>query len=76
MFERTPQAMFGRVRTIVGAVAWAGMPFGGLLGGGFVALAGLVPALLACGALYLVATTLPGLRPEWKDMDRARHGDA
>ncbi|WP_129666266.1 MFS transporter [Phytoactinopolyspora endophytica] len=71
-FERVPPEMYGRVRTLVVAVAWSGMPFGGLVGGGLIALAGLSPALLLCGAVYLVTTTLPGLQKEWADMDRER----
>lgn len=70
LFERAPRAMFGRVRTLIGAIGFSGIPFGGLLGGGFVALAGLTPTLLACGALYFVTTTLPGLQKEWSEMDR------
>jgi MFS family permease len=74
MFERAPPAMFGRVRTLFSAIASSGLPFGGLLGGGLVAVAvaGLAPALLACGALYFAATTLPGLQKEWREMDRSR----
>jgi MFS family permease len=76
LFERTPPAMYGRVRTLTVAVAWSGIPFGGLVGAGLVALAGLSPALLVCGGAYLVTTTLPGLRKEWADMDREREAAA
>jgi MFS family permease len=72
LVERAPRAMFGRVRTLIGAIGFSGIPFGGLLGGGFVALAGLTPALFACGALYFATTTLPGLQKEWSEMDRDR----
>jgi MFS family permease len=44
--------------------------FGPLLA--LVAVVGLSPALLVCGAVYLVTTTLPGLRKEWADMERER----
>ncbi|WP_216853001.1 MFS transporter [Phytoactinopolyspora halotolerans] len=71
-FERVPPEMYGRVRTMVVAVAWSGMPFGGVVGGGLIALAGLSPALLICGAVYLITTTLPGLQKEWSEMDRKR----
>ncbi|HEY2060065.1 MAG TPA: MFS transporter [Amycolatopsis sp.] len=68
-FERAPQAMYGRIRTLLVAVAWSGIPFGGLAGGLLVARLGLSPALLACGAVYLLVTTipavLPGMRDEW-----------
>jgi MFS family permease len=72
MFERAPRAMFGRVRTLLAAIASSGLPFGGLLGGGLVAVAGLAPALFVCGAFYFAATTLPGFRKEWDEMDRSR----
>ena len=71
-FERAPREMYGRVRTVVVAMAWSGIPFGGLVGGGLVALLGLSPALLAVGAAYLVTTTLPAFQKEWGEMDRER----
>lgn len=71
-FERTPPEMYGRVRTLSVAVAWSGIPFGSLIGGGLVSLAGLPPALFAAGLVYLVTTTLPGLQKEWADMDNQR----
>ena len=74
LFERAPPAMFGRVRTLVGAVGAAGIPFGGLFGGAFVALAGLAPVLFVCGALYFATTMLPGLQREWSEMDQRRRG--
>lgn len=74
-YERTPRQMLGRVNALGDSVAWAGIPFGGLLGGALIALVGLGPTLLACGAVYLVATTLPGLQREWRDMDGRREVD-
>jgi MFS family permease len=71
-FERTPPEMYGRIRTISVAVAWSGIPFGSLIGGAFVSLAGLPPALLVAGVIYLITTTLPGLQKEWAEMDRER----
>jgi MFS family permease len=71
-FERTPPEMYGRVRTVTVAVAWSGIPFGPLIGGGLVTLAGLPPALLVAGVIYLVTTTLPGLQKEWAVMDHER----
>jgi MFS family permease len=72
MFERAPPTMFGRVKTLLTAVASSGLAFGGLLGGALVAVAGLAPALFACGVVYFAATTLPGLQKEWDEMDRSR----
>lgn len=72
MFERIPPRLLGTVRGLGTAFAWVGMPFGGLVGGWAVALAGAAPALLTGGAVYFLATLLPGLLPQWAAMDR--HG--
>lgn len=69
-FERIPPGLLGRVRTLGHALAWSGIPFGGVVGGGLIALVGLSPALLVLGGCYLVATTLPGLRKEWAELNR------
>ncbi|MFC5165608.1 MFS transporter [Nonomuraea angiospora] len=74
-YERVPRHLLGRVGALTGAVMWAGMPLGGLLGGAAVTAAGLAPVLLACGVVYALVTSLTGLRPEWREMDRLRgHG--
>lgn len=70
-FERIPAGLLGRVKTLGAALAWSGIPFGGLVAGGLIALAGLSPALLVLGGCYLVATMLPGLRKEWAELDRS-----
>ncbi|PZG88121.1 MFS transporter [Streptomyces sp. NTH33] len=69
-FERVPRRMLGRVNALGDSLAWAGIPLGGLMAGAAVAFAGLVPVLLACGAAYFLTTSLTGLRPEWREMDR------
>ncbi|GAA4636364.1 macrolide resistance MFS transporter Mrx(A) [Actinoallomurus vinaceus] len=71
-FERVPRHLLGRVRALGDSVAWAGIPLGGLIGGAAVASWGLVPVLLAGGAAYFLTTSLAGLRPEWREMDRRR----
>ncbi|WP_214323844.1 MFS transporter [Nonomuraea sediminis] len=71
-YERVPQQLFGRVNALKDALAWAGIPLGGLLGGAAVTAAGLSPVLLGCGAAYALTTNLAGLRPEWREMDRLR----
>ncbi|HEV7900123.1 MAG TPA: hypothetical protein VGP31_20000 [Planosporangium sp.] len=42
--------------------------------GVLVTATGLVPALLGCAGIYLLATTLPVLLPEWREMDTGRFG--
>ncbi|MFF4362092.1 MFS transporter [Streptomyces sp. NPDC001604] len=71
LFERVPRRMLGRVNALGDSLAWAGIPLGGLLAGAAVACFGLVPVLLACGTVYFLTTNLTGLRPEWREMDRA-----
>ncbi|MFJ6214233.1 MFS transporter [Streptomyces sp. NPDC092296] len=71
-FERVPRRLLGRVGALGDSLAWAGIPVGGLLAGAAVAAAGLAPVLLAVGAAYFLTTSLAGLRPEWREMDRLR----
>lgn len=71
LFERIPRRMPGRVKALTTSLAWAGMPLGGLIAGAAVAPAGLVPVLLGGGAVPFLTTNLAGLRPEWRQMDRA-----
>lgn len=72
ILERIPKDLLARVSSLTTAVAWAGMPFGGLIGGALIAGVGLAPAMLVCGAIYFLVTTLPGLQAEWKRMDERR----
>ena len=67
--ERTPRAMLGRVGALADSLAWAGIPFGGLIAGAAVAGLGLAPVMLATGAVYFVATTVPGFLSQWREMD-------
>ncbi|MFE7632922.1 MFS transporter [Kitasatospora sp. NPDC057518] len=72
LFERVPRHLLGRVHALGDSLAWAGIPLGGLVAGAAVATVGLIPSLIAAGALYFATTTLAGLRPEWREMDRLR----
>lgn len=72
LFERIPPAMVGRVIALVGALAWALMPFGGLYGGVLVEGIGVYLALGLTGALYMVATLVPATIPSFRQMNRAR----
>lgn len=69
IFERIPHGLVGRVTSMGSSLAWAGIPFGGLLGGGLISAAGLVPAFVICGLAYFCVTMLPGLQREWKQLN-------
>ena len=71
-FERVPRHLIGRVGSLADALAWAGLPIGGMVGGLAVTALGISPALGVAGAAYFVSTTVPGVRPEWGEMDQAR----
>ena len=78
LFERVPAELLGRVRTLGGSLAWAGIPFGGVIGGALIAAIGLSPALLVFGFVHLLAVVVPSFRPEWAEMRRrpTEHTDA
>ncbi len=69
-FERVPVRLQARVLGALGATAWAGIPFGALVGGALVDLLGLQGALVAAGCAYLVTTLAPFVFPVWREMDR------
>jgi MFS family permease len=68
--ERTPRHLLGRVSSLGASIAWAGMPLGGVAAALAIAALGLAPALAVAGSIYLLSTTLPGLLPQWRDMNR------
>lgn len=67
MIERIPKPFVGRVLSLIGALCWALMPFGGLLGGGLIAGLGLPVAMLVAGLAYLVFTLLPLARRSFRE---------
>ena len=69
-FERIPTHLQARVLGVVGALAWAGIPLGALLGGLAVGTIGLRPALWAAAGVYLVATLAPFVFPVCRQMER------
>lgn len=75
IFERIPRHLMGRVTSLSTSLCWAGIPFGGLVGGAAIAGFGLSPALLVLGGAYLLATMLPALQPAWREIDRSPDGD-
>jgi MFS family permease len=70
IYERIPPSMTGRVTSLNSALCWAGIPFGGLVGGGLVAWLGVAPALLTVGSAYALVTLSPLLLPRFRAMDR------
>ena len=66
IMEPIPPAMIGRASALVGALAWALIPFGGLVGGALVALVGLAPTLWLTGLAYFAATLLPLARRSFR----------
>lgn len=59
LYTRVPPQLQTRVFGVIGAITFAGIPVGSLLGGWSVALVGLRPALLLAGGLFLLATLIP-----------------
>ena len=68
-YERIPRALQARVIGALGAVATAGMPIGGLVGGFGVSRFGLHTAAIALGCAYLLTTLAPFVFTVWRQMD-------
>lgn len=68
MFERIPPALVGRVNSLIGALAWMLIPFGGLVGGALVTIFGLKAAFAIAGVAYLIATMLPLALPSFRSI--------
>jgi MFS family permease len=68
-YERVPEPLMARVQGLMTAVAWAGIPLGGLVGGWTIERLGLAGALLILGGLYLIVTLAPFVQPTWREMD-------
>jgi MFS family permease len=66
IIERIPPGMIGRATALVGAFAWALIPFGGLVGGALIAVIGLSPTLWVTGLAYFVAALLPLTRRSFR----------
>jgi MFS family permease len=59
IYKRIPADMLARVGGIITAVAFGGMPLGGIIGGASVEWLGLTNGILACTALYFCVTLAP-----------------
>lgn len=68
--ERVPEHMRGRVFGLVNAGAWAGVPFGALLGGITADTIGLSLAFGVSAVLYALATLTPLVGGPWRQMER------
>lgn len=68
--ERIPPHLMGRVNSLVMALAWSLLPFGGLIAGVLITGVGVAPALWIVGAVYVVATMWPTLMPAWAGIER------
>jgi MFS family permease len=69
-YERIPRHLQARVLGALGSLAWAGIPFGGLLAGVVVDLTGLSTALWIAAAIYFATTLAPFVFPVWRQMER------
>lgn len=68
--ERVPDHMRGRVFGLVNAGAWAGVPFGALLGGIAADTIGLSWAFGIIAVAYTVVTLSPLLGGSWRQMEK------
>ncbi|MEY9872561.1 MFS family permease [Streptacidiphilus sp. MAP12-33] len=71
IYERIPRELVGRVISVADAVSWAAVPLGGLLAGAALGAVALGPVAAVAGLAYCTATTLTGLRPQWRELDSA-----
>lgn len=71
-YERIPPELLARVFGAVGALAWAGIPLGGLIAGALVPLVGLSGAFAALAVIYFAATLAPFIGAAWRQMDDRR----
>jgi hypothetical protein len=65
-----PPELRARVLSAVNAIAWGGIPLGGLLGGWLAGTAGVAATLFGAGVIYLLVTLAPFVFPVWSAMDR------
>ncbi|WP_189601078.1 MFS transporter [Streptomyces lateritius] len=73
-YERVPDELRSRVSGVTTAGVLLTTPLGGLAAGQLIEWAGLATALLALGAVYLLATLAPAVFPSWREMDHPADG--
>lgn len=71
-YERIPVGMRGRIFGAIQAGAWIAMPLGVLLGGVLTEALGLMPLLIAMGAIYLATTLSISLIPGMRGMEKKK----
>jgi MFS family permease len=69
-YERVPRHLQARVLGAIGALAWAGIPFGAIVGGALVEAIGLTTTLWIAAAIYGLTTLAPFVFPAWRGMER------
>ncbi|WP_409491413.1 MFS transporter [Amycolatopsis sp. cmx-11-12] len=69
VYERVPEAVRGRVFSLLIGGVLAAMPLGSMAAGLLLDGVGLVGALATFGGLYLIATTFPAIFPVWRGLD-------
>jgi MFS family permease len=69
VYRRIPTHLHGRVISVLIAVSWAGIPFGGVIGGWATDRLGLQNAALVAALGYLAVTAAPFLFPAWRELD-------
>lgn len=73
-FERIPAAVRARVFGLMTAVAWAGIPVGGLLGGVAADLGGVRPTFAVIAVIYTAVCAAPLVGGRWRLMERGAIG--
>ncbi|WP_181772332.1 MFS transporter [Amycolatopsis pittospori] len=69
VYERVPEAVRGRVLSLLVGGILAAMPLGSMAAGLLLDGIGLVGALAVFGGLYLIATTFPAIFRVWRGLD-------
>lgn len=73
-FERVAPALRARVFGLTTALAWAGVPLGGLLGGVAADVAGLQPTFAVVAVIYVAVCLVPLGGGAWRLMEKAAIG--
>ncbi|MEU4160652.1 MFS transporter [Actinoplanes sp. NPDC026670] len=76
VYRRIPVHLQGRVISVLIAVSWAGIPFGGVVGGWATDRFGLQNAALIAAVGYLAVTVSPFLFPAWRELDARPRSEA